>query len=307
MAGAVKPPSGPLAAPFGGLNRADAIMLFCAILFGSSFPFAKPLMRHLDGVFYAGTRYLLAAGFLFAVVLALRQRPLVTGMDWKRVLECAAIFGLFQSCWAIALGLTNASLGAVFIATSPVFGALLATLGGQRLRPLGWLGIAIAFAGVFLVINNSFAAVTIGFDSLAADALWLFNAFLWALFAARSVPLVMNLGAARSFAWIMLLGALLILPLGLYLELRDGGVTMPPILWLNFLYTALITGAAASLLWNMGLQRLGITRTMIYMYLVPVFAILFAVAFLGEAFGPPQALGTVAVLGGVALTRRAAG
>ena len=289
------------------LSRADGIMLICALLYGSSFPFAKPLLPHLDAVFYSSTRYLLAAALLFAILLVTRQGLLGRAMLWPRLLACALLFAVFQASWSVALSLTNASVGAVFVATSPLFGALLAHFSGHRLKPSGWIGIAIAFAGVFCVINNSFTGITIAFGSLAADGLWLLVAFMWALFVARSIPLVMTLGPTRSFAWIMMLAGLVLLPVGLWRGSMDAVLAMPAVLWVNFVYTAFFPGAIASLLWNLGLRRLGVTRTMIYMYLVPVFAILIAVVFLGEHFALAQAVGTMAVLGGVAITRRAAG
>ena len=55
-----------------------------------------------------------------------------------------------------------------------------------------------------------------------------------------------------------------------------------------------------------GLARLGVTRTMINMYMVPLFAIAIAVVFLGEHMTMARWIGAAAVLCGIAVTRRAA-
>jgi O-acetylserine/cysteine efflux transporter len=282
------------------------MMLFTALLFGSSFPFAKPIMTAMDPMFYSASRYLLGALVVFAA-LKLRGLPLGLGkVDRKLLLLCCVSFALFQGDWAFALSRSNASVGAIFMATSPIFGALLASLGGQRLRPAAWAGIALAFCGVLLVINNSLSNITITLGSLAINALWLANAMMWAFYSARSWPLITAMGPARMFAWVMLISALLMLPLGVWGGLQMDWPNFPQHLWLNYLYTALVTSTFAATLWNIGMRRLGITRTMIYMYLVPIFAVAIAVIFLGEAMTLARSLGAIAVLAGIYITRRAA-
>ena len=66
-----------------------------------------------------------------------------------------------------------------------------------------------------------------------------------------------------------------------------------------------VVGAGLSLLaWYGALRRLGTTRGIAYMYLVPVAATLLSWAFLGEAITPARLAGMAAVLLGVWLIRR---
>ena len=288
------------------LGMGDAVMLFTAFLFGSSFPFAKSVLPVMDPAFFSASRYGVAALVLFAW-LAFRRQPLGLGAaDRKLLILCALVFGLFQTTWAFTLSLSNASVGAIFVATSPLWGTILATIDGHRLRPVGWFGIALAFCGVALVINNSLNGITVDFGSLSTSLLWLFTAFLWAFFVAKSPPLVAQLGATRMFAWVMLLAVVAMTPLAIWGGLHTPWEQMRPVLWLNYFYTAIFTAALALALWNVGLTRLGVTRTMIYMYMVPLFAIAIAVLFLGEHMTVARWMGAAAVLTGIAITRRAA-
>jgi drug/metabolite transporter (DMT)-like permease len=291
----------------GKLGVGDAVMLLTAFLFGSSFPFAKSVLPVMDPAFFSASRYGLAGLVLFGWLALRRQKLSARNADLRLLIFCAACFALFQTVWAFALSLTNASVGAIFVATSPLWGTILATIGGQRMRPSGWLGIVLAFCGVALVINNSLAAVTVDFGSLASSLLWLFTAFVWAFFVAISPPLVAQLGATRMFAWVMVIAAMFMAPLAVWGGLHNTPwEQMRPVLWLNYLYTAIFTAALALALWNVGLARLGVTRTMIYMYMVPLFAIAIAVLFLGEHMTPARWIGAAAVLAGIAITRRAA-
>jgi drug/metabolite transporter (DMT)-like permease len=288
------------------LGVGDAVMLLTAFLFGSSFPFAKSVLPVMDPAFFSASRYGLAGLVLFGWLAMRRQKLSARNADLRLLLFCAFTFALFQTIWAFSLSLTNASVGAIFVATSPLWGTILATIGGQRMRPIGWFGIVLAFCGVALVINNSLDAITVDFGSVATSLLWLFTAFIWAFFVAISPPLVKQLGATRMFAWVMVIAAVLMAPLGIWGGLQTDWQQMRPVLWLNYLYTAIFTAALALALWNVGLTRLGVTRTMIYMYMVPLFAIAIAVLFLGEHMTAARWIGAAAVLMGIAITRRAA-
>jgi drug/metabolite transporter (DMT)-like permease len=302
MAEKLKPAAGS-----NGLGMGDAVMLATAFLFGSSFPFAKSVLSVMDPGFFSGTRYGVAALALFAWLLLRGRNLSPRGANLKLLLLCSACFACFQMIWAFSLSLTNASVGAIFVATSPLWGTILATLDGYRLKPLGWIGIVIAFCGVALVINNSLDAVTVDFGSLASSLLWLFTAFIWAFFVAKSPPLVQQLGATRMFAWVMIIATFFMAPLAIWGGFSTPWEQMRPILWANYLYTAIFTAALALALWNVGLVRLGVTRTMIYMYMVPLFAILIAVLFLGEHMTAARWIGAASVLIGIAITRKAAG
>ena len=52
-----------------------------------------------------------------------------------------------------------------------------------------------------------------------------------------------------------------------------------------------------------GLERLGVSRVMLYMYLIPVAGVGLAAAFFGDPLTPARVLGGLIVLAGVVLTR----
>ncbi|HEY3584348.1 MAG TPA: DMT family transporter, partial [Casimicrobiaceae bacterium] len=66
----------------------------------------------------------------------------------------------------------------------------------------------------------------------------------------------------------------------------------------GILYIGLLPSLAATLLWTFGVARLGAVRAGVFTHLVPVFAALFAVTFLGEKLRAYHALGFVLVAGG---------
>lgn len=280
--------------------------LFTALSFGSAYPVGKEIVAVVDPYVFSSARYLVA-GIVLLIGLALFTRQ-GAGVPWRDIPKLAFTgflgFTVFQGLWGVALDLTTASKASVLVSTTPIFGALIFAFQGHRLPLRAWIGIFVAFLGVFCVINNSFDTVTLSGGSLLGDATFVAIAGIWALYGALSRPLIARLGAARSAAWAAFLGAAMLLPLAVPGALAQDWSTVPPGLAINFLHTALIIGCLGMLTWNGGLRRLGLPKMTAWLYLTPVSAVVLANLMLGEWLTVPQIAGAVLVLSGVALTQR---
>ena len=185
--------------------------------------------------------------------------------------------------------------------TVPVFTALLAVLFlHQRIRPVGWLGIAVALIGAWLVSSGGLR-LDVTDSSLLGDALVLLSSLAAALYfilGARLVrsypPLVVTAAAAT-------LGAATLL----VIDLLAGGVN-------HWTWQAVATvvllgigpGLLANLWWWETVTWLDAGRAALYVYLIPLITMVFAVALLGETISPAQLDGAALLLGGVWLAER---
>lgn len=288
-------------------GRADLCVLFTAFVWGATYPVAKPLVAATDPLLFSSLRYLAAGAILFAAMAAARQRCGIERRDWAGLLWLGVLgYAAFQGLWGVALQLTTSAKGAILIATAPIFGALFARLRGERMGAAGWGGVLLAFAGVLVVVGDGADEAALAGGSLLGDALFLLDAAIWALFTTASVPVVARLGPLRTMAWSAVLGSLLLLPMGLPGALAIDWSAVPPALGWNFAFVAVVSGAGGLLAYFAGLRRLGVSRTMIYLYLIPVFAAATAIVLLSERLTVAQAAGGLAVLAGVALARRGA-
>jgi drug/metabolite transporter (DMT)-like permease len=288
------------------VDRGDALLLLTVIIWGNTFPTAKYVLNVLPPGVYASTRYLLAAVTLMAV-LAWKQ-----GLKLPRRQDLLPLIGFgllgitaMQLLWTNALSLTAASKGAILVAVSPIWAMLITSLRGQLPGLRAWVGIVLSFGGVFLVINNSVTAINVGGGSLIGDLLFLTVALCWACYSVFAPPYLARLGALYVSAWSMLFGAIALAPAML---LGWNEVDWPAVSlghWSAFLYTSILAGALGYLFWYEGIARLGVARSVIYSYLIPVFALLSAVAFLGEHVSLVQLTGAAIVIGGLILTRTA--
>ena len=77
----------------------------------------------------------------------------------------------------------------------------------------------------------------------------------------------------------------------------------PVVIW-SFVYLVAMLSVGASLLWFWLLSRGAASRVSAFYFLTPIFGLAFGALLLGEAIGPGDALGLVAVALGIVLVQR---
>jgi drug/metabolite transporter (DMT)-like permease len=73
--------------------------------------------------------------------------------------------------------------------------------------------------------------------------------------------------------------------------------------WIYVIYSGLFALVICYVIWYASLKRVGSTRTAIYAYLIPIFAVIFASFFLDERITGLQAVGALIIFVGVYLAR----
>lgn len=285
----------------------EAYLAITVLFWGTAFPASKPVLDVMSPWTYTLMRIGLGGLLLAAVLFATERNPWLPRRDLARVGALALLgFVYFQSMWSIGLSLTAASKAAIIMATTPIWGTLIGRLGGERTTPLAWVGIPLAFLGVFAIINNSITAITLGGGSTAGDLVFLANAVAFALYTALGRPLLARHGALKTIAWASLLGALVVAPAGLIGAARTDWQAFDAGLWACAIYVSLGPSGVAQVTWYAALGRLGLGQTVVAMFLVPVVALVTAVTLLGEQVSPVQFAGAAMVLAGIWLVRRPA-
>ena len=282
----------------------DLVTVGATMLMGSSYPFAKEVLAELSPLLYSASRYIVAGAVLVAVMALMRRPMAVPRRDWLPLLGLALIgVTLFQACWGLAMARSAPSLGSIVMTTTTAFSAILAWLAGRRLPALGWFGIVVAFAGVVVVVNNSLTEITLATASIDGALLWMAAALSWAIYVERCAPYNARLGALRVMAWTTLVGALLLLPISLMFDSLSEFGHLDGRLTTYWLYTGIFPVGVAYLGLTMGLERLGVSRVMVYMYLIPVAGVGLSAVFFDDPLTLARVLGGLIVLLGVILTR----
>jgi drug/metabolite transporter (DMT)-like permease len=301
--------------PPGGLdlNRAVSpatmrgLLLLTMALWGANLSVAKLLFESLEPMVVALLRMGVAALAMGVVVHFRPQRwPVLRPLQWLTLLACAALMlYVNQVFFAEGVSRTAAANGALIIALNPLLSALTAAaLLGDRLTPARIAGVALGFGGVAAVVLHRPGAA-LGGGGLG-DLLVFGSVLTWVLGGVLVQRLARELDSGLVSAMMGAIGTAL---LALHLALRPAPVVVHwhRITWATvalLVVSSLLATAVGALVWNRALVVLGVARTSLYAYWVPIFGVLFAVLLLGEPLSVWHGVGLAAVLGGTWLGTR---
>lgn len=287
---------------------AYAMLTGMAICFGGTWVAGAVAVDAAPPFAIAAARFGIASILLFAWATLARQ-PLSTlrWSDWPLVvgLGVTAIAG-YNWLFLTGLTLAPASDGAIIVpGTAPIFATLLAGLVlGERLGLRGFLGFGVAIVGLLLVVRPSGEATD---ERVLGDLLFVAGAAFWAVYAVLARIARRRFSAVSTTLYGTAVGTLILIPLAIL----EGGigdvVTAPPDALVGIAYLALFGTVGAFVLFNLGVARIGVSRTAPFALLVPVVGVISSVMLLGEELGAFTVLGGAIVLLGLWLVESRGG
>jgi drug/metabolite transporter (DMT)-like permease len=291
-------------------DRAAYLMLTgMAVSFGGTWVAADIAVGSVPPFTIAAIRFGLASVLLFAWTRIAGRRltpirradvPIVIGLGLTAV---AGYNWLFLT----GLTLAPASDGAIIVpGLAPVFTAILAGVFlGERLTARVFIGLAVAAAGLVLVVAPAGAGVD--GQRLLGDALFLAGAALWAVYNVISRIASRRFDAVSTTLYGIALGTAVLIPAALLEGGTSSVVDAPLGAVLGIAYLAVFGTVAAFVLLNLGVARIGAARASAFALLVPVIGVLSSVWLLGDPIGPGTIVGGAIVLGGLWLVEHPGG
>ena len=224
-----------------------------------------------------------------------------TRRDWWTLVWLGVIgHFVYQALFIGGLARTTVANSSLIIAMSPVVIAIgAALLRGSRIGHAHWAGVALSFAGIYLVIGRGTAVGS----RLTGDLMTFAAVVCWAAYTIGAEPLMERHSPVGVTGLSLVFGTALFVPV-MWPRLRSvdwGALSLSTIG--AILYSAVFAMGVAYTIWYTAVREIGSARTSVYSNLIPIVAMLTAVVLLGEHIGPRQIAGAVLVLVGVALTR----
>ena len=288
------------------LNSMDLRLLFVAAIWGVNFSVIKFALTDFLPLVFTVARFSLAALFLFGLMRATGTSFAIARGD-RPALIILGLIGvtLYNIFFMVGLSYTTASHSALLISLSPLVAAVLQTVSGrERLGARSFAGLALATVGVILIIRSHHGAITFSSSMVIGDLLTLCATIAWALYTIKARPLLEKYPAITVTAYSMAVGSIMLAPFAAKEITQVPWSQISPGSWSAFLFAALIAGGIAHSLWYQGVKRIGVTRTIVYHYLMPFFAVLVAALFLEERITLAQIIGGLSVLFGVAIVQK---
>ena len=276
-------------------GRAVFLGLAFALMWSSAFTSARIIVAYAPPLYSLSARFLISG--LIGVIIAL-----ILGQSWRLSRKqwiSVAVFGVCQN--ALYLGLNfvamqtvEASLAAIIASTMPLIVACAGwIIFRERLSTLGICGLIAGLIGVALIMGSR----------IQADV-DLFGIALCVVGAASLAAATLSMrGVSSSGNFLMIVG----------LQMLVGSMTLwvpalmletLTVVWTNafvyaFIYTTLVPGLLATLVWFILVDRIGAVRASTYHFLNPFFGVAIAAAILREGLSSLDILGVAIVAGGI--------
>jgi drug/metabolite transporter (DMT)-like permease len=278
-------------------------MLVIYVVWGSTYLAIRWGVETMPPFLMAGSRFLLAGGILYGW-LRLQGAPRPQTADWKSALFLGSLLLLGGNglvTWAEQW--LPSGVAALIITTTPLWMLLFEWLvfRGPRPRTIVWIGIALGFTGVALLIRPQMN------DGGTAH--------VWAVLAMCAAPVTWSLGSLYSqrarrldppllnTALQMLCGGGLMFVAGLLLgeagQFDPAAVSTRSWLSLAYLVTFGSLLAFTTYMWLLRVARPSVIST--YAYVNPLVAVFLGSAIGGEALTAHVGLATAMILAAVAL------
>lgn len=282
-------------------GRAAALMTLLCLLWSLQQISMKAAAPEIAPMMMIALRSGLAALLLGALMARRGELPQLASGRWKPGLLAGALFALEYVLVSEALAYTQAAHVLVFLYTSPIFAALglHLRLREERLAPLQWGGIGLAFLGIAVAFLDPGAGLEMDAQVLLGDAMALLAGASWG--ATTVVIRCSRLSSAPATETLLyqLLGAFVLLPLA-WAGGRDhfapGAAG-----WGHLLFQSVIVSFASFLAWCWLLRRYLASRLGVFSFLTPLLGVLLGAVLLGEMPSHGFLLGGVMVLAGIGL------
>jgi drug/metabolite transporter (DMT)-like permease len=282
---------------------AEISILLVMFTWGSNVVAVKYVISDVPPILFAFSRF----GLAFLVLLAiLKWREGTVGLPRRDVVPMLLLglagFGLYQDLWASALGQTTAANSALITAATPVSTMLLcAAVGTDTLSRAKLAGSMIALSGAVGVVV---ATHGIGFTGASLGDLMTFAATLfWAVYVAYGTPILARHSPLRMATWAIGFGALGMLPFAILQAPSFEPSHVHASTVALFLFCALLPAALSNVVVFEAVKVLGPSRTMLFQFLVPAFAVGMAALFLSEAIVLGQLVGGAVIVLGILVAR----
>ena len=262
-----------------------------ALIWSSAFTSAKIIVTNAPPLTVSAIRFLIAGLIALAIARILGQSFTLTRQQW----QLTVIFGICQNALYlglnfVALETVEASLATIIASSLPLLVALAGWLiARETLRPLGMAGLIGGMAGVFLILGTR---LTQGVDPVGIALCGIgVLALTFATLAVKGASSGGNVMVVVGFQ--MLVGSVVLCVPALALETL--AVNWSIIFVTAFLYTLIMPGLLATMVWFWLVRRVGATRAATFHFLNPFFGVAIAAILLGEAIGVLDVVGVVVI------------
>lgn len=285
-------------------NKTYVLLCFAAILWGTQPVVVKGILKELSPVMITFYRYISISAILLVILFINNRQAFlpparhfftlllmgVSGITLNNVLQFSGLK------YSTAINCTLVS------ATTPALTAVLTAIFlKEQMNKVQWLGISISSAGVLFLVAHGSIDTIMNLSFNYGDILFFGSQVCWAIYTILGRKVMNEISPVAATAWAGLAGAVMTGILALS-EGLDAAVNITASGILAMSYLIIGGGVLAMTWWNKGVKTVGPSQAAIFINIMPLVGMIFAVIFLGEDLGWREIVGGFWIIFGVYLT-----
>lgn len=279
------------------LGHISAILT--VLIWGTTFISTKVLLTHFTPIEILFFRFTL--GFV-ALLIIYPHRLILTDKKQEKLFMLAGLCGvtlyfLFEN---IALTYSFASNIGVIVSISPFITGILTHffLKQEKLKLTFFLGFLVSITGVALISFNGSTVLKL---NPIGDILAVLAAATWSVYSIVTKKISdYQYNTIQATRRIFFYGLIFMLPALFFFDFRLGAERFrDPLVLFNILFLGFGASAVCFVTWNLSLKLLGILKTSVYIYAVPVITVAFSAFILKEKITSIAMVGTFLTLAGL--------
>lgn len=285
------------------LNWAYLFLLLPPLFWAGNSVLARGVAELIPPVAMSFWRWVLAFAMLapFTWKLVLKDWPKIC-QSWK-IISLISLLGISsfntllysaaQTTTALNIALTQSVMPAIIVLLSFL-------LYGEKVNRRQLVAVILCMLGAGVIVVHGDWQRLKQLQFVTGDLLMLFAVCLYALYSVllRKRPEIHPLSFLTTT---FLIGVVSLLPLYLWEQTYTPPLQLNQTVLLSLLYVGLCPSILAYLCWNRGIEQLGANRTGLYINLIPLFASLMAILFLGEQLKSYHLFGMLIIFFALAL------
>ncbi|MGX5676988.1 DMT family transporter [Bacillus toyonensis] len=275
----------------------ELLILSVVMIWGINYTIAKYGLVEFTAIEFTAIRMMAAAPLLLLLTFFIEKSLYVERKDIPRLIVVSFVgIVLYQTLFMETVKYTSATNASLLISISPIFTTLFAVfLKQEKFSSRKLIGSMIAFVGAALVLVAGHSLAS----SFYGNGIGMITSICWGFYPVLAGPLIKKYSALRVTAWSALVGAIpLLLLSGPHVFVMPFHITKGMTLF-ALLYSIFFVTVFGLVMWYIGVQKIGASHTMVYMYITPIVAVLFAAIWENESISLQQMIGGIIIFFGL--------
>jgi len=277
------------------------ILVLVMLIWGSFFPVSKLIVTDISPLLMAFLRYFLAIIPLFPLFLFEKKRRERVSLKDTGMMVLLGLAGITAFSIFIFYGiqLSSSTTSSILVNSQPIFATLLSPLLIQERVTrrqilgvvLGLFGMAWVVTGgdftVFSMSNRFILGNLLGICGAASISIFYILLKQYVVRYGSIIPTFITMAGGTGFLFLALIIAKV--PFSSLMTINGRQ-------WLMILYLSIVATSFVYVLFNRAIDTVGVIKSTGFKFLIPVFAVILSILFLGERAGSSLYLGFAAVI-----------